>query len=134
MKPIDYAKALGLAVAVLALNLLLTTAAITVYALLIEPGQPQGHYNAMAPQIGAWTGPAGGMLLMFGTGYLFGRRRPERNPLAFIGAVFVFYLLLDAAMGLALAPAGQVFRLTFIASLTVAAFAGILGAALSRRR
>jgi hypothetical protein len=134
MRPIDYAKALGLAVAVLALNLLITTAAIVVYSYLVEPGQPQSFYSAMAPKIGAWTGPVGGMLLMFATGYLFGRRRPERNAFAFVGAVFVVYLLIDAALGLALAPAAQVFRLTFILSLTGAALAGFAGAALARRR
>ncbi len=134
MKPIDYAKALGVAVAVLALNLLITTAAIFAYAQLVEPGRPQAFYNAMAPRIGAWTGPAGGMLLMLAAGYLLGRRRPDRNPFAFMGAAFVAYLALDAALGLALAPAAQVFKLTFILSMTGAVLAGQAGAALSRRR
>ena len=134
MKPIDYAKASGLGLVVLALNLLITTLIITVYAQLIEPGQPQTHYNAMAPRIGAWSGPAGGMLLMFALGYLFGRRRPQRNALAFAGVVFAVYLALDVALGLALAPVAQVFRLPFVLSLTGAGVAGLAGAALSRRR
>lgn len=133
MKPIDYAKAAGLAVAVLALNLLVTTVIITVYAMVIEPGQPQAHYNAMAPKIGAWAGPAGGMLLMFVTGYVFGRRRPQRNPFVFMSVVFAVYLAIDAALGLAIAPVAQVFRLEFVLSLTGAALAGLAGAALSRR-
>lgn len=134
MRSVDYAKALGLAVAVLALNLLITTAVIFAYAQLLEPGRPQAFYNAMAPRIGAWTGPAGGMLLMLAAGYLFGRRRPARKPFAFMGAVFVAYLALDAALGLAMAPAAQVFKLTFVLSLTGAALAGQAGAALSQRR
>lgn len=134
MRSIDYAKAFGLAVAVLALNLLITTGAIFAYAQLVEPGRPQAFYNAMAPRIGAWTGPAGGMLLMFVAGYLFGRRRPDRGPFAFMGAVFAAYLALDVALGLAVAPAAQVFKPTFVLSLTGAALAGQAGAALSLRR
>lgn len=133
MKPIDYAKAAGLAVAVLALNLLMTTLAITVYALLIKPGQPQDHYTAMAPVIGAGTGPLGGALLMFGAGWLFARRRPERNGLAFLGAIWGVYLLIDIALGLAMTPASALFTVNFAVSLGGQLLAGLAGAALGRR-
>lgn len=134
MKPIDYLKALGVAVAVLALNLLITTAVITVYALLIEPGQPQSHYTAIAPSIGAWSGPAGGVALMFLAGWICGRRRPERNALVFVAVVFAIYLALDFAMGLAFADAAAVLTVRFAISLTLAGLAGLAGAALARRR
>ena len=96
MKPIDYAKAAAVGLGVLALNLLLTTAAITVYALAIEPGRPQAHYNAIAPQIGAWSGPAGGVVLMFLAGWFCAKRRPERNGLLF-AAVLATSILPAAA-------------------------------------
>jgi hypothetical protein len=134
MKPIDYLKALGVAVAVLALNLLLTTVVITVYSMLIDPGQPQSHYTAMAPRIGAWSGPAGGIVLMFLAGWFFGQRRPERNALAFIGVVWACYLALDVALGLAAAPASALFTPNFALSLGGAAAAGLVGAGQARRK
>jgi hypothetical protein len=134
MKPIDYAKAVGVGVAVLVLNLLITTMVITVYSMLVEPGRPQAFYNALAPKIGAWSGPIGGVALMFVAGWVFGRRRPERNALAFAGVAFLAYLVLDAGMALAFAPAAQVLRAPFLLSLTAAGVAALVGAGLARRQ
>jgi hypothetical protein len=134
MKPIDYLKALGVAVAVMVLNLLITTAVIAIYATLIEPGQPPAHYTAMAPVIGAWSGPLGGMSLMFLMGWVFARRRPVRNGLLFVAVVFAIYLALDVAIGLAAVPASALFTLNFAASLGGAFLAGVAGAAVGQRR
>lgn len=134
MKPVDYAKAVGVGVAALALNLLLTTLAITVYALLVAPGHPHAHYTAMAPRIGAWSGPAGGIVLMFVAGWFFGRRRPERNALLFMAVAYATYLALDVALGLAAAPASALFTLNFAVSLGGAALAALAGAALAGRK
>lgn len=134
MKPIDYLKALGVATAVLVLNLLITTVAITIYALAIEPGHPQAYYTAMAPRIGAWSGPSGGAVLMFAAGFLLARRRPERNGLMFIAVAWVFYLALDAGLGLAAAPASAIFTPAFALSLGGALAAGLVGAGLALRR
>jgi hypothetical protein len=133
MKPIDYLKALGLAVAILALNLLATTLAITIYSLAIAPGQPQDYYVAMAPVIGAWTGPLGGMLLMFGAGWLFARRRPEQSGLVFIGVTWGAYVVLDVAIGLAAAPPSALFSMNLLMSLGGAGLAGLAGAVLAQR-
>ena len=134
MKPIDYLKALGVAVAVLALNLLVTTAVITVYSLVIAPGRPQSHYTEMAPAIGAWSGPAGGVALMFLAGGVFGRRRPERNALAFAGVAWAFYLAVDLALGAAFGGLAAVLTARFGISLSLAGLAALAGAALAQRR
>jgi hypothetical protein len=133
MKPIDYLKALGVGVGVLALNLLVTTLVITAYALLVEPGRPQEHYTAMAPQIGAWSGPLGGMVLMFLAGGFFARRRPLRNGVVFIAVAWGFYLALDAALGVAAGGSAAILTLNFALSLGGALLAGLAGAMLSRR-
>jgi len=134
MKAVDYLKALGAAAAVLVLNLLLTTLAITVYAMLVAPGQPQAHYTAMAPQIGAWTGPVGGMALLFLTGWWFARRRPERRALIFIAVVWGFYLALDAALGVVAGGAAAILTVNFALSLGGGLLAGLAGAASAPRR
>lgn len=135
MRPIDYAKALGVGVAVLALNMLITTLAITVYSLVIKPGQPQGHYAEMAPEIGTWTGPAGGIALMFAAGFLLARRRPERNGLFFVAMAWGFYTAIDVGLALALAPvASMLFTPALALLLTGVLAAGLVGAGLARRR
>ncbi|MBL8769921.1 MAG: hypothetical protein JNK30_00945 [Phenylobacterium sp.] len=135
MKPIDYLKALGTAAAVLVLNLALTTALITVYGTLIEPGRPQSHYRDMAPQIGAWSGPAGGAILMFAAGLLLARRRhAARNVMAFMTATVAFYVALDLSLGLATAPAADVLTWSFAVSLGLMAAAGFVGAVVGGRR
>ncbi len=128
MKPIDYLKALGVGIAVLVLNLLLTTLAITIYSFLIEPGHPQDYYVAMAPVIGAWTGPVGGMALMFLAGWWCARRRPQRNGILFIAVAWGFYLTLDAGLGVAAGGAAAILTLNFAMSLGGALLAGLTGA------
>lgn len=128
MKPMDVLKALGLAVLVLALNLLATTAVIFVYSITVEPGHPPEFYNDMAPRIAAWSAPIGGMLLMFAVGLVFGRRRPERNAYAFAGLVFAWYFVVDTASGLAMATLAQIFTPAFLMSMAFTGLAGLAGA------
>jgi hypothetical protein len=88
MKPIDYLKAAGLGVAVLSANLLLLTLLVTVYSQTMVRDRAPEFYNQLAMDMGQWSGPIGGAVLMFLATYLLGRRRPERNALAFAVAVF----------------------------------------------
>lgn len=133
MRPTDYLKALGVGAAVLALNLVATTLAITVYALAIAPGHPQEHYVVMAPVIGAWTGPLGGMALMFLAGWWFARRRPERKGMMFIAIAWAFYLLLDVGLGAAAGGAAAMATVNFATSLGGALLAGLAGAMLAAK-
>jgi hypothetical protein len=134
MKPIDYAKALGVGALLLALNLLLTTIVITLYAFLVAPGHDQAFYNAKALDIAKWSAPIGGALLTFIAGWLLAKRKPERNGLAFIAACWVAYILIDAAsalpMGGFMTLVNPVFAIHALASLA----AGLAGAALARRK
>ena len=54
MKPIDFAKAAGVAVAVLVLNVLIAILVVFVYSVLIDPGHPREYYDAAAPRIAPW--------------------------------------------------------------------------------
>lgn len=133
MKPIDYAKALALALGVLALNMLITVAAVFVYAQFIEPGHDRAFYDAAAMRISLWTAPAGGMLLMVIAGYVFGRRRPERNAIMFALALGGAYVLFDTASGLASGPASEFLKPHFVMSMLGAVLAAVTGAVLARR-
>ena len=70
---------------------------------------------------------------MLAVALVFGRRGPARNPFVFAGAVFVFYAMIDAATGLAAAPAAEVFKPLFLIALTLAGLSGQAGAAMARR-
>ena len=88
MKPIDFGKAALAGLVVLILNLLATTAVIFAWSMLVEPGKSQAYYSALAPRIGAISGPMGGVILIFLAAYLLAKRRPERNAIAFALAVW----------------------------------------------
>ena len=129
MKPIDILKALGAGAGALALNLLITTAVITAYAMLIAPGHPPAFYEAAAPRIGAWTGPSGGAALLFAAAFILTRRRPERAAIPFALAVGGAYVLIDGALGLAVGG----LDLLFAGSMALAMLAVLAGAVLARR-
>ena len=134
MKPIDYAKAAGLAVLVLAANLLITVAVVFSYSQAFARGRSPEFYNELALRIATWSAPAGGALLMFAVGYLFGRRRPERNAIAFALTVFLIYVVIDLASGLAMGPVADMLTPKVLASLTVTGLGGLAGAMLAARR
>ena len=98
MKPLDFAKAFGLAALVLALDLVVATAVITVWSLLVDPGHPEAYYLALAPNLATWSTSIAGPLLMLGVVWWFSRRRPERNRFAFALTIWLAYVFLDGAV------------------------------------
>lgn len=78
MKPIDYVKALVVAVAVLAITLAASFPMVAFYAYFIEPGHPQEFYNAAAQWIAPWTSYILGPLCFFAFNYWLARRSPAR--------------------------------------------------------
>ena len=132
MKPVFALKALGLAFAVLALNLALTTGAIFVYAQFIRPGQTNAFYEAAAPRIAAWSAPPGGALLLLWLMAWLGRRVPARNPIAFGVAAWGAYVVLDVGSGLAMSPAKDVLTPMLALSVLIALAGALAGAALAR--
>ncbi|WP_068878099.1 MULTISPECIES: hypothetical protein [unclassified Phenylobacterium] len=134
MKPADFGKAVLAALAVLALNLLATTAIIFAWAMLVEPRRDQAYYNQLAPQIGAVSGPVGGVLLMFVAAWVLGRRRPARDAVAFAATMWVAYAALDLLSGLPMVPLAELLTVRFALSLLAAGVAALLGGVLARRR
>ena len=98
LKPIDYAKATGVAVTVLAVNILISILVVLFYAFVIEPGHPSEFYDAAALRIAPWCSHIAGTALFFGAGYWCARRRPERNGYLFALVLTALYALIDAAI------------------------------------
>jgi hypothetical protein len=127
------AKAAGLGLAVLALNLAATTAAIFVYAAAVAPGRPGSFYDAQAPRIAAWAAPIGGALLfLIALGWL-GTRQPDRNPVAFALKAWLAYVVLDVGSGIAMGDGRAMLTWMMPVSMALALAGALAGAALSRR-
>jgi hypothetical protein len=97
MKLIDFAKAAAVAVAVFAANIVIVILAVFGYSMLVEPGHPREFYDAAAPRIASWCVHIAGTALFLCAGYLFARRRPQRNGYVFAAAFSVLYAIIDAA-------------------------------------
>ena len=128
MKPIDVAKALGVAALILVLDLACAFAAVWGWSLLIAPGHPTAYYVAAAPVIATVStrivGPT--LLALFIWG--LSRRIPDRNPFAFAAAVLVFYYLLDGAT----VAFKSYFNLVVYITMALKVAGALLGAGLAR--
>ncbi len=76
---------------------------IFAWSLLIEPGSRRSMYAALAPPIGRSPARWAARRLYLAA-YALGRRRPERVAVAFAGAVWLAYALLDVLAGLPMVP------------------------------
>src|SRR5688572_17044830 len=103
MKPIDYAKAAGVALLLLVLNVLLSIPVILFYSLVIDPGHPPEYYNQAALRIAPWCSYTTGTVLFFIAGYFLTKRRPQRNGLLFAATFTGFYALIDISVATAAA-------------------------------
>ena len=98
MPTIDWLKAVGVAVLVMALDLLVATIAIAAYVYLIDPGHSPDYYTPITFAIATPSTAIVGPVLMFAACWWFGRRKRGRNALAFAVAVFAAYYLIDWGM------------------------------------
>src|SRR5262245_20506953 len=128
MKPIDFAKAAGVAIALLVLNFVIAILVVVAYRVFIEPGHPKEYYDEAAKRIVPWSVHIAGTALFFGAGYLLTRRRPERNGLAFAAAFALIYAVIDAAT----VGFSGVFSAEFILSMLVNLLAALAGAYLGK--
>jgi hypothetical protein len=134
MKRLEAVKAVALAVLILALNLLLAFLAVTVYALVIEPGRPQAFYSAAAPRIAGWSAPLGGALLFLIAAWVLGRRQPGRDAVRFALLAWVAYVVLDLGSGAAAGDVHAMLSLQMTVSMGLALIGALAGAALARGR
>lgn len=110
MKPIDYAKAFGIAAAVLILDVLIAIGVVYLWA-VSTPGHSQDYYDTAGIDVARISTRIVGTALLFAAAWLFGRRNPNRNAYAFAIALAVFYAFLDAA--------SVAFKDVFVASFAV---------------
>ncbi|MBC8352317.1 MAG: hypothetical protein H8E66_10030 [Planctomycetes bacterium] len=130
MKPIDFAKATGVAVALLAVNLLIAVAVVVFYRFVVEPGHPSEFYDAAALRISPWCSHIAGTALFFGAGLMFTKWRPVRNGFLFAATFTVSYAIIDAAM----VGFSGMFDVEFALSMFAKLAAALAGAFVMRSR
>ncbi|QDU07040.1 hypothetical protein [Gimesia aquarii] len=129
MKPIDFAKTIGVAVALLAINVLVAILVMLVYVFFINPGHPNEFYEAAALRISPWCSHIAGTALFLGAGYLFTKRLPGRNGFLFAVTFTVWYAIIDAATVGFLGA----MEIEFLLSMTAKLVAALLGVFFARR-
>lgn len=133
MKPIDYLKAAGVALAVLTLTVAASFPMVFFYATFIEPGHPQAFYNEAAKWIAPWSSHVLGPILFFAFNYALARRNPGRKAVAFAAATIGFYILIDFGIMLSFVPASAFLTLTVALSLAAKLIGALAGARLGAR-
>lgn len=98
MLPVDFLKALGVALLVMLLDLACAFVGVTLWSLWTQPPQPLSPSDPAVITVATLTTRLCGPLLLALFVWLFSRRRPDRNAWAFGVAVFVFYMLVDWGM------------------------------------
>ncbi len=135
MSGLDFAKAFGVALLLMVLNVAASFGVVAMYSAFIEPGRDSSFYESAARDIAPWSSVFVGGLLFFAAGWLFARRRPQRNAIVFAMAFALIYVALDAMIILGVDARGAVTMAGLIALSVLSKLAAALaGAMLGRRR
>lgn len=94
-KPIDLAKALGAAIIIMVVNVALSFVVVAIYSYLINPGHDEAYYQAAAEWLVPASAVVAGFFLFLGAGYLFAKRKQERNAALFALAIWGGYVLIE---------------------------------------
>ncbi|MGO9930468.1 MAG: hypothetical protein ACLPV8_01445 [Steroidobacteraceae bacterium] len=130
MRPIDVAKAFGVAALVFVLDVLIAIALVYGWAIFIEPGHDQSYYETAALPIARWSTRSAGTALMFGAAWFSARRRPQRNAYVYAALLVFFYAFID---GVSAAFVGF-FTLSIALAMLLKLIGALAGAYLARTR
>lgn len=98
MKPVDFVKALGVAILVMVIDFACAFAFVGVWIEINQPDQPLGMMDPKTIELSTLSTRICGPILFALFVWLFSRKRPDRNVWAFAAAVFGFYFLIDWAL------------------------------------
>jgi hypothetical protein len=132
MSMLDFIKALGVALLLMAANVAVAFAVVWAYSAFIAPGHEAAFYQAAAQRIAPWSSIVAGIALFFAAGWLFAKRKPARNGMAFAATFTAVYAALDLSMVIAEGVVAALWAFV-VASMLSKLVAALAGAALARR-
>lgn len=140
MKPVDFVKALGVAILVMAVDLACAFATVSIWAMLtgqqgLTPADPK------VIEISSLSTRICGPLLFALFVWIFQRKRSDRSALGFALAAFAFYVLIDWGVGAAAAKADPnapslaetMLQPAVIATMALKLLGSLVGAWLAKR-
>lgn len=95
MQPMMIVKAIAAALAIMIVNMAISYLAVAVYSYLINPGHDTAFYEEAAESIILWSAVLAGLVLFFIAGYIFAKRRPDRNAVKFGVFIWGGYFLIE---------------------------------------
>ncbi|MGI9323867.1 MAG: hypothetical protein ACR2PZ_01515 [Pseudomonadales bacterium] len=135
MTALDFARALGVATAVIVITMAASFPMVAFYAYIIEPGHSEEFYTAAAQWIAPWSSHILGPIAFLGFNYFLAKRSPERSALLFAVATLGLYVVVDLSMlpmmGL---PIADGITLSTTLSFLAKTAGALLGAYLGSRR
>ncbi|MFN0179632.1 MAG: hypothetical protein ACKVZ0_12610 [Gemmatimonadales bacterium] len=126
MKPLDFAKALGVALAVMFVNVLISFVVVAIYGYAIAPGHEDAFYQEAAKRIAPWSSVVFGAPLFFGAAYWLARQRPDRNAIAFAVSCVAIYAVIDLSVFFAAGGVASMIGIVLLSLVTklIGAYAG----------
>jgi hypothetical protein len=97
MTATDFARAAGMALLVLVIDVAIAIAVVYAWSIFIEPGHPATFYQTAGIPIARWSTRLAGTALLLGAAWLGAKRRPARNAYLYAVALVLFYAIIDAA-------------------------------------
>jgi len=95
MMPVDFVKALGVAILVMVLDFACAFAWVSIWAWLNVPAEPLNPSDPVVIELSTLSTRVCGPILFALFVWLFSRKRQDRNAYGFALAVFGFYMLID---------------------------------------
>lgn len=95
MKPVDFVKALGVAILIMLLDFACAFGFVFSWVQINQPAQPLGMMDPLTIELSTLSTRIFGPLLFALFVWLFARKRTDRSAFAFALSVFGFYCLLD---------------------------------------
>ncbi len=117
LQTFDYVKAAIAAIVIFAANIAISFAVMAVYAYFINTGHDAAFYNAAAQRIAPWSSIVFGAVLFYAVAFLLGKRRPERNAIAFALTIFLVYAGIEFVV---MSDAGKLASMIGVIALSLA--------------
>lgn len=95
MRPVDFLKALGVAILIMVLDIACAFGVVWIFTLIYPPTHPIAPTDPLVIHLSTMSTRIIGPILFALFVWLVSRKRPDRNAWAFALAVFGFYVLVD---------------------------------------